>query len=294
MTILYLFGNILLLILWGGLIMARRKRGSELIVKAKNCLIEARWIRFSLAQKKTLWHIANGLQKAGYTRDHFEVKELLMPEKTKVLDIDTGEIYESETSKCATFRVSASKIKLDSQTLNFALKKLQETRLEYHDGKKIHSVSAIPKANWADDEADVFEITIYAEMLVFLLELQTRYTEMNLHKIMSLQSKHSLRLYEKLSQIKNQNFAMFKLQSLKEINEFFDTKYKKISDVNKYILTTVKKELDEKSDITFEYAPIYEPKQFQRFDDITIKKGRRAFVGYIFYVIMNRPQRTLF
>ena len=262
-----------------------RKKTRALTVKVENNLIEAEWKFFTLNQKKIFWYISARMQELGYTLDSFRAKEVLMPEKTQVLDLETGELTEEETSKCFTMKLDTRKLFLDKRDALEALYKLQETRLIYKDEKKTVSVSAIPQVSRDNSKPHLITISMYAELFRFLLELQ-KYTTMQLNKIMDLNSKYSLRMYEKLNQVKNQNWPEFKLIGIDEANRFFDTKYKRLKDIERYILKPAKKELDEKSYISFEYLPIY--------DTNSKKKGRKPLIGYKFFVKKNTPQPTLF
>ena len=79
----------------------KKVRKSEVftLVKCDKNLIEAEWKFFTLNQKKIFWYISARMQELGYTLDSFKAKEVLMPEKTQVLDLETGELTEEEIQK---------------------------------------------------------------------------------------------------------------------------------------------------------------------------------------------------
>ena len=104
---------------------------------------------------------------------------------------------------------------------------------------------------------------------------------------MKLQNKHSLRLLPvlfKLSQY-SPNVAKRVSYELEDLNDLFGTKYKRLVEIDRKILASVKEELDAESKLTFVYE----------IDFVNLGKGRhKAHKITIDLVEQKNPQGKLF
>jgi hypothetical protein len=104
---------------------------------------------------------------------------------------------------------------------------------------------------------------------------------------MKLQNKHSLRLLPvlfKLSQY-SPNVAKRVSYELEDLNDLFGTKYKRLVEIDRKILASVKEELDAESKLTFVYE----------IDFVNLGQGRpKANKITIDLVQQKNPQGKLF
>ena len=97
----------------------------------------------------------------------------------------------------------------------------------------------------------------------YLINLKQQFTSYHLKQVINLQSVHSLRLYELLRQylplkmVKGGNKESRRYMKVSELKGFLglgDGKYKNFTDFRRRILDVGKKELEEKTDIKFDYT----------------------------------------
>lgn len=259
------------------------------VVMTDKNLIEAEWKFFTLTQRKIFWYIAKRMQEHGYTKDSLYIKDVLTPEETKILNLETGQLEVSTTSKVFTLLVNLEALyketKISYEAVREAIEKYQKTTLKFKDKEAKREIvcSVIPRAEFTNDRQSI-KLSMYAEMAHLLLELQG-YISMNLSKILEFKSNYTLRFYEYLNKVKKQNFPEFTL-TLEEANKMFDTNYKRMKHLEDFIIKPSLEELNEKSNISFEYM--------KKLEKDKKTSGRRAIVGYRFFVTKNTPQRTLF
>jgi len=111
------------------------------------------------------------------------------------------------------------------------------------------------------DSAGEVRFMIYPKLRPYLLEAQKKFLKYKLENILSLRSSYSIRLYEILKDW----FEMYsrygnkaeKIVSLKEFREILEIpKSYLFGDIKRQILNKAKKELEEHTDIIFEYEEI--------------------------------------
>lgn len=268
--------------------MAKKEPRRELkIIKASNNLIEANYKRFTLASKQILWHIARRLQEEGYTPTSFKTYDLLTPQKTIKISLETGKITEDETSKCVKIELDIKRLMRDSKmaysTILETVERMKKASLQiYSQDKKTRiSTTVFPGVEFIDGYQSIV-VYMWADILLHLLQLQV-WAQLDYNHIMRFKSEYTLRMYELLCKVQNQECATF-YKDINGLNEAFDTKYTKITDIKRFCVDVAKKELDQKSSFSFEYQIKYEKKG----------KGRPAAVGITFFLIKNKPQGTLF
>lgn len=111
---------------------------------------------------------------------------------------------------------------------------------------------------------DIIEIGLSAEVRPFYIDLNTRYTKVQLEAAISLNSAYAKRIYELLCMFKNMKDKTFRrnLIELKNMLNIIDQKTGKDSYPNwtifkQKILDIAAKEINGHTDITFTYNPIY-------------------------------------
>jgi plasmid replication initiation protein len=99
------------------------------------------------------------------------------------------------------------------------------------------------------------KISLFVKIAKMIVDVKNNYTFINTKELMRLKSKHSLRLLPLLNTLAgyDENIGKRKRMTLEELNEFFGTKYRSLYDIQKKILESVKKELDNNSKLSFVY-----------------------------------------
>ena len=97
------------------------------------------------------------------------------------------------------------------------------------------------------------------EVLKYICQLQSRFTTYKLRNIATLQSSHSIRIYELLMRFNATGERIIFLDDFKSALGILD-KYEQFKDLNKWVIKPAIKELNQRSDLTIKFE--------------TIKKGR--------------------
>ena len=154
---------------------------------------------------------------------------------------------------------------LDHKTIRRNITTMQNTSLtfvEYKENGKPkleRHIVLIPQAMY-DYTAKTIEIDMYKKILNLIVEVEERFTTIDVKNIMELDSKYSIRMVMILEQVfgfkgspENWDVKQQKTFSLDELNGMFDTKYKRFADFERKILEPTKTEMDDKSEISFTY-----------------------------------------
>ncbi len=128
------------------------------------------------------------------------------------------------------------------------------------------------------DSHGMIEIGLDAKIRPYLFELKNNFTTYELSMVLSLDSKFSKRLYEMLAQFRSTGLLRISVQELKERFRLFDPKtgveqYEKWSAFEKYVLKVAQVEINEHTDLAFEYTL---KKTGKRITDIEFKFNRPA------------------
>lgn len=125
-----------------------------------------------------------------------------------------------------------------------------------------------------EKNSGVIELEFSPHLKPYMLNLKGFYTKYKLHNVLSMKSKYSPRLYEllKLNEYQKKGFSVH----IDELRKLFKAEniYPKYNDFKKYIILKAQEELEQFSDIRFEFVECKMPRQ----------------VKYInFYVFKNTP-----
>lgn len=150
------------------------------------------------------------------------------------------------------------------QSLRRNLKAMQKTSIEfveYDDNKKpliSDRIVLLPRVN-QNFTMNVFEFDMYKKVLDLIVEVKGRFSFVDVKNLMEMTSKHSLRMLIILESVfgYKQSFdRSVKLQKtfdLDELNGMFGTEYKRMADFERKVLEPVRAELDDKSELSFDY-----------------------------------------
>lgn len=154
---------------------------------------------------------------------------------------------------------------LDHKTIRRNITAMQNTSLtfvEYKENGKPkleRHIVLIPQAMY-DYTTKTIEIDMYKKILDLIVEVEERFTTIDVKNVMELESKYSVRMVMILEQVfgfkgnpEHWDVKQQKTFSLDELNGMFDTKYKRFADFERKVLEPIKAEMDDKSEISFTY-----------------------------------------
>ena len=138
------------------------------------------------------------------------------------------------------------------------LKGMQKTNITFVNEKEEieEFIVLIPRIEFLYGQNKV-RIDIYSKIAKLIIDVKDNYnyTPMNIKTILSLKNKHSFRLLPVLNMLSrySNNVGKRKSYGLGDLNDMFGTNYTTLYEVQRKILSPVKEELDNSSNITFIY-----------------------------------------
>ena len=217
---------------------AEQNKAIKDLVKVSNSLVEGFVSKNNAVALKMLFYIAKQQQK------------------------ESGEITQF-TLSADDFAKYCS---LDHRTIKDNIKAMQRTSVTFveHDSKgrkKLEEhIVLIPRAKY-DYTAKTIEITMFKKILDLIVEVEERFTTIDVKNVMELESKYSIRMTMILEQIfgfegnpEHWDVKQQKTFSLDDLNDMFGTKYKRFADFERKVLEPTKAEMDDKSEISFSYV----------------------------------------
>jgi len=198
--------------------------------KISNNFIENTIKKNNLNAIKTIFYLASILEDFDFD------KEL------NTIDIDMKKMFEYT--------------KITSREIKNNLRAMQETAIAFIDEKNDEEeyIVLIPKINIFYGQ-NLVKVDLYSKIAKLIVEVKNSYTYIDTKVLMSLKSKHSIRILPLLEKIRgySSHIAKRKTMSLDTLNQFFGTKYKRITDIERKILKPAKEELDSRPLISFVY-----------------------------------------
>ena len=230
--------------------------------KISNNFIQSEIFDLNKNALKTVFYLASILEKFDYS------KEL------NTLDIDLQKMFKYT-------EMTATDIKNN-------LRAMQETSISFINEKQKTEeyISLVPRIEFLWGK-NIVEIDLYSKIAKLIIDAVGQYSFIDTKQLMKLQNKHSLRLLPvlfKLSQY-SPNVAKRVSYELEDLNDLFGTKYKRLVEIDRKILASVKEELDAESKLTFVYE----------IDFVNLGQGRpKAHKITIDLVEQKNPQGKLF
>jgi len=167
-------------------------------------------------------------------------------------------------------------------TIKRNIKAMQQTSITFYDDEydTEENFSLIPYYKFIYGKHRV-EIQLYVKIAKQIIDVKRNYSMINTGALMKMKSKHTLKLLPLLMRISqySEDIGKRKTMTLAELNSFFGVNYKKLSQLELYILRPIKKELDEHSKLSF----IYEV-NFDYFD-----AGRPKAISITIDIVTNTP-----
>jgi plasmid replication initiation protein len=230
--------------------------------KISNTFIESAIQNSNASAIKTIYYLASAVEKIDGL-DKMDKDELL------VVKINTREMLKYT-------EMSLPNIKKNMEAM-------QKTSITFYDDERelIRGRSLIPAYDFYYGKHTI-EVKVFAEIARMIIDVKRNYSMIDTRSLMKFKSKHTLRMLPLLIRITNfsENVAKRKTYGLGELNGMFGTKYKKLYDVERYVLKPVKEELDAHSKISFVYETNYD-----HFD-----AGRPKAVSITIDVVENAPR----
>lgn len=151
---------------------------------------------------------------------------------------------------------------------------LQQKTLPIHTGQSLLDITWLSSAEYFHGKGYV-ELEFSPKLKPYLLQLKEKFTTYQLKNIIQLRSSYSIRLYELLKQYEPLKQRTFTLDELREVLGIEPNKYKLFGHFKDKVLNVGMKELEEKTDLRFEFEQI--------------KKGRKV-TGIKFHIFKNKAK----
>ena len=194
-------------------------------------------------------------------------------------------------SEMMTFGIDTKELcsycNIDVKTLRRNLKQMTKTSIKFEDEGGCRYISLMPYVDMRYNGQ--LEIRMFTEILSELLNVQNRFTIIDVSNVMRLSSKHSLKMIQLIERIASYSpsVAKRKRYGLDELNALFGVNYKRLVEFERNVIKPSKIELDKYSKISFDYRLEYDK------ENITTP-GRAKAVSLVVDVVNNTPRPTLF
>ena len=203
----------------------------SVVVFQHNNLIEARY-SLTLQEKRLILWLMSRIQP---DEEDFKKHELSVQEFMRVLELKSHANYKE----------------LQKITLGLMKKILVIKR---PDDKTLTQVAWINYAHYEEGTGRI-EIAFSEAMKPFLLHLKSQFTAIEITDLMQFTSIHGIRIYELLKQCQDIGERTLSIEEIKECCGV-KSKLKKYADFEKKLILIAQREINEKSDIHFEFERI--------------------------------------
>lgn len=135
-------------------------------------------------------------------------------------------------------------------------KELMKKVFEIKEGKKTIQVSWLSSAEY-EEGSGMVELEFSPKLKPYMLQLKKRFTQYQLSNILRMKSKYSPRIYEilKCNKFKHQEYIEMEIEELRRLLKT-ENVYPKYADFKRKIIIQVQRELQEVSDISFDFEEI--------------------------------------
>lgn len=175
---------------------------------------------------------------------------------------------------------------LTVDTIVKTVKRMQETSITFYDeDNNIKAgVSLLPRYEFFPGK-NIIEIKLFVDIAKLIIDVNRKYTNINIKSLMGVKSMHSLRLLALLNRISqyDNNIPKRKNMTLDELNYFFGTNYKSWSTIEREILKTIQSDLNNTSELSFIYESNFE----------ALGRGRPKFKNVTIDLINNKKKQPI-
>ena len=214
----------------GGAIMAKKEQTENSLIVKSNELIEASY-RLTTSEQKIILKLVSLIRADSKDFQRYKIK---IKDFIKLLGIKDQSKY-TEIPKIA--------------------EGLMKKVLTIKENDGILKVAWLSAFKQIDGEGAI-EIEFSPYLRPYLLQLKSRFTSYNLQNAIQLKSGYSLRIYELLKQYYSIGERTFTIEKLRYILAIEDQEYPLYADFKRYIIKQAQKEINIKTDISFEFEEI--------------------------------------
>lgn len=204
---------------------------TALVVKS-NKLIEASY-RLGLVEAKVILKLASLIKK-----DEVILKDYHVSAKELMHEINLGERHYDELKKATVGLVSKT------------------ATIQESDGELQISFLASAKHYNKGMKKGMIRFRFDPALKPYLLQLKEKFTAFRLENTLNLRSIYSIRVYELLKQYEGIKKRKIDLQEFREILGIKETEYKLYSNFKSRVILSAQRELQKKTDISFEFEEI--------------------------------------
>jgi len=145
---------------------------------------------------------------------------------------------------------------LTAKEIRNNFKAMQETSISFvnEEEKEELMINLLPYIDFKWGK-NLVELKIFSKIAILIIDVKKSYTFIDTSILMKLKNKHSLRLLPILNLISSddENKSKSENYELDDLNDLFGTSYKRLQDIDRFILAGVKEELDQTSKLSFNY-----------------------------------------
>lgn len=200
---------------------------NSLVVKS-NKLIEAKY-KLNLNEQKIILYAVSKLNR---NKDKFNILDLKTNEFTNL--IDTSPKRYSEIRKI--------------------VKGMMDKKVIINTSKSELITNWVSSIEYIKNTG-IIELEFSEKLVPYLLQLKEQYTKYDIKNILYLKNKYSIRIFELLKQYEKIGKREIKIDDLKKMLGC-ENKYKQFKEFKRNVLEIAKKEVNEHTDIDFEYKKI--------------------------------------
>lgn len=204
--------------------------GNSLIVKS-NYLIESSY-RLTITEQRLLCELLAMIEP---TDTEFYPYRIKLSDLAAAIGIDSKNIY--------------------SDVKNITSDLLKRVITIRRDNKSILQVHWLSSAEYIIGEG-IVEFCFDPKLKPYLLQLKDRFTKTQLKNVRKFKNMYALRFYELLKQHEKFGERTIPLSKMREFLDLEEGQYRLYGDIKKRILTPCRKEINEKTDITYDFEEI--------------------------------------
>jgi len=224
-----------------------KERASDFNVTKSNALVEANY-RLTLTQQRIVLLMASMIEPED---EDFKTYRIYVKDLMDVLDITRPNLY-------------AQMIGMVRELMRIVL------TIRLSDGKYLNT-------HWIQSQeyeigGGYSDITFDSKLKPFLLHLKSRFTTYKLENVMRLKSVYSIRVYELLKQYQTIGKRIIAVEDLRKMLGIGQDEYERYNDFKRYVLTVAHREINEKTDIRFEFREIKLGRKVNEIEFIIQKK----------------------
>lgn len=220
----------------------------DLIVK-KNEFVEARY-KLTASEAKIVTLLASVINKSDedFKNHRFKVSELL-----KLTGLGEGN-YDDLRELTYNLMQKVLQIREENSLLQIAF--LSKARYNYNDG--------------------TVDLRFDPDLKPYLLKLKESFVQYRLENILQLKSFYSIRFYELLVKWKKIGKFKVSIDKLKEIFKLEQKSYSRYNDFKRYVVIPAQKELEEKTDLSFDFEEIKSGRKITHINFLIRETGKKA------------------